>query len=432
MRISTGMLYDQGVLTMQNQTEALLKIQNQMSTQRRIQSPSDDPSASSRALAVTQNQSIVDQFNRNANMASSALAMHESTLGTINDQLDQVRTLAVYAGNGSMTLSDRTAIATELQGHYNTLLGLANTRDGNGQFMFSGYQGSTLPFTETSPGTVAYNGDQGQRTVQISSYRQVPVSSAGSDVFQRIHNGNGTFVTAASATNSGSGVVDPGLVLNAGKWNNAANSKDYSVNFFVDTTVSPNVTTYDIVDNVSGNSMLSGGAAGAGPFLRTYTSGTTISLATQSPPDTNPTPFDYGAQLTISGAPASGDTITVKASTNQDIFSTIHNLIVSLQGGAATNSAVYNNNNTALSNIDLAQQNVLTAQTTMGALMKEVDGQVSSNGDLSLQYKTVLSQLQDLDMIQATSDLTRQKTSLDAAQLSFAKIQGLSLFNYLK
>lgn len=431
MRISTSMLYDQGVSTTLTQYEKMMKLQNQLATGRRILEPSDDPSASARALSVTQNQAIVSQYTRNANLADSALALHESVLGTIGEVLQDVRALAVNAGNATLSASDRNSIATELKGHYDHLLSLANTKDGSGQYMFSGYQGATQPYTETSPGTVAYNGDQGQRKVQISAARQIAITTPGTDVFQKIRNGNGTFVTAASSSNTGTGLVSPGLLLDGTKWGSASNNQDFTINFHVDTTVTPNVTTYDIVDNVSGDSMLTGAPAGAGPFLRTYTSGSTISLATDATTDTNPTSFDFGAELTISGTPANGDSFTVKESSNQDIFATIHNLITSL-GSNATKTGITNNNNTALSNIDLAMDNVLAVRTGIGAIMKEVEGQINTNGDLDLQYKSTLSQLQDLDVVKATSDLTQQKASLDAAQLSFIKIQGLSLFNYMK
>jgi flagellar hook-associated protein 3 FlgL len=403
-----------------------------MATQRRILEPSDDPSASSRVLTTTQDKSINEQFTRNAQQAQSSLALHESVLGSVSDILQEVRVLAVNAGNATLDATNRGALVTELKGHYAQLLSLANTKDGSGKYMFSGFQGDTLPFTETSPGTVAYNGDQGQRLIQINASRQVPISSTGSDVFQRIHNGNGTFVTADArsaatglSTNTGTGLIDPGLVLNTSNWN--ASNKNYTIKFDVSAAVPP-VTTYDIVDNVTNLSVLTGAApAGAGPYPRTYTSGTTISLKNQGAEPV----FDFGGQVTISGAPATGDTFTIKNSTNQDLFTTINNLIVSLQQNQG-NTAITNNNSTALSNIDLVQENILKARTNTGALQKEVDGQLNTNSDLDLQYTTTISNLQDLDVAKAASDLVQKQTALDAAQKSFLKIQGLSLFNYLQ
>lgn len=436
MRISTNMIYDMGTKGVQAQTADLLKIQQQMSTGRRVLTPADDPIAASRALDVSQSQSTTEQFTRNGQTATDALGMQDSILSSTNDLLQSIRGLAINAGNPGLSSSDRKSLATELQSDYEQLLGFANATDGNGQYLFSGYRGSTQAFSESSPGNVVYNGDQGQRQIQISASRQVGVSSSGASVFQMIPNGNGTFVTAqamsgGAATNTGTGVISPGVVLNPASWNSSSNNKDFTIKFYVDTTVTPSVTTYDIVDNTTGNSMLTGAAAGSGPFLRTYTSGSTISLKTVSPPDTNPTAFDFGAEFSVSGAPASGDSFTLKASTNQDIFTTVHDLITSLNNSNYSNAAITNNNNTALSNIAAAQDNILKVRASVGASLKEVDTQSSVNDDLVLQYKTTLSTLQDLDYTKAISDMSLKQTALQAAQKSFVNIQGLSLFNYI-
>jgi flagellar hook-associated protein 3 FlgL len=430
------MIYDIGTRGVQSQTADLLKIQQQMATGRRVLTPADDPIAASRALDVGQSQSTTEQFTRNGQTATDALGMQDSILASTNTLLQSVRVLAINAGNPGLSAADRKSLATELQSDYDQLLGFANTTDGNGQYIFSGYKGGTQAFSETTPGNVVYNGDQGQRQIQISASRQVPVSSSGAQVFQQIPNGNGTFVTAQAmsggiATNTGTGVISPGVVLNPAAWNSAANSQDFTIKFYVDSTQIPAVTTYDIVDNTSGNSMLTGAASGTGPYPRTYTSGGTISLKTVSPPDTNPTPFDFGAELSISGAPATGDSFTVKASTNQDIFTTLHDLITSLNKSDYNNAAITNNNNTALSNIAAAEDNILKLRASVGASLKEVDTQSSVNGDLVLQYQTTISNLQDLDYTKAASDMTMKQTALEAAQKSFIKVQGLSLFNYI-
>jgi flagellar hook-associated protein 3 FlgL len=281
IRISTSMIFDQGVFNMQNATSALLKTQNQISTGRRILTPADDPVAAARSLEVDQSKAITDQYGRNADSATSALGLSDNALAGVTTLIQNAKTLAVNAGDGSLTQSDLTSIATSLRSGYQQLIGLANSTDGNGQYLYSGFQGSTQPFAETSPGVVAYQGDQGARLIQISASRQVPASDAGSDVFQAIRNGNGTFTTAAAGANTGTGVVSPGTVTNAVAWNAAGNPKDFTIKFNVDSTKSPPVTTYDIVNNATGNSLLSGAPSGAGPYLRTYTDGGTIALSTQ-------------------------------------------------------------------------------------------------------------------------------------------------------
>ena len=84
-----------------------------------------------------------------------------------------------------------------------------------------------------------------------------------------------------------------------------------------------------------------------------------------------------------------------------------------------------------LSNIDQAAENVSRVQSIVGTRLSEIDSLSSTAADLDVQYNATLSDLQDLDYAKAISDFTLQKTYLEAAQSSFAKIAGLSLFNYL-
>ena len=429
MRISTSMIYDQGVNSINQQYGDLVKLQQQLSTGRRVLTPADDPIASARALQVAQSQSVNAQYMLNGQHAQSSLELEESVLTQVTGLLQDARVLAVNAGNPSLSDSDRTSLAVDLQGRYAQLLGLANTTDGNGLYLFSGYKGTTQPFSETGSGGVSYNGDQGQRRVQVSASRQIAVSSSGAEVFQLIKSGNGTFATAAAGINTGTGIVSQGVVLDAALWNAAGNNQDFTIRF----DVTGGATTYDIVDNVTGNSLLTDAAAAAdGPYPRSYTSGATIDLKNQGAEPA----FDYGVSLSIRGDPADGDSFGVKpSSTQQDIFSTLNALITALNtpvsGSSAGNTRLTNDLNTALSNLDLALDNVLSVRATVGATLKEIDAHRATGEDLDLQYSGTLSDLQDLDYAKAISDMTLKQSSLEAAQQSFLRVQGLSLFNYL-
>jgi flagellar hook-associated protein 3 FlgL len=421
MRISTSTIYASGLATMQQQTERLLQTQQQIASGRRMLSPADDPVAAAQVIEVSQSQSINRQYAANIGSAGDNLGLEESVLGRVTGLLQNVRDVSVNAGNPVLSRSDRNSLANDLLGSYQELLGLANSVDGNGQHLFSGYQGGTRPFSESAPGVVAYSGDQGQRLVQINASRQLAVSDAGVDVFQRILTGNGSFTTQAASGNSGSGVIETGAMIDAQKWNAAANNKDYTIRF----AVSGAVTTYDIIDNVAGKSLLTGLAPAAAPYPRTYTAGSNIDFNQAGPPA-----FDYGARVNISGAPANGDSFTVKASASQDVFKTISDLATLLQsspGGAALTNGLI----AAQGNLDRAMDNILTVRASTGARLKELESLKSAGEDRALQYSQTLSRLQDVDYAKAASELTQQQVNLEAAQKSFAKVAGLSLFNYL-
>lgn len=430
LRISTNMIFDQGVTNMQNRTAALLKTQDQIANGRRILTPADDPVGAARSLEVEQSQAINQQYQRNADSATTALGLSENALTSVTTLLQDVKTTAVNAGDGALSEKELDTLGNDLRGRYQELLGLVNSTDGNGQYLYSGFQGSTRPFAETAPGVVAYQGDQGARRIQISSSRQIEVSDAGSDIFQLIKNGNGTFVSGAAAANTGSGIVSPGTVTNPVAWSAVANPRDFGVRFHVDSTVNPPVTTYDIVDNTTGNSLLTGAASGAGPYTRTYTDGGSITLTSQGAEPA----FDFGAQIAIKGTPATGDTFTIQASTNVDVFTTLNDLITAVETAKRTplgNTRLANDLVLSISNIDNSLDNVLRVRAAVGARLKEIDTAKGASDDLILQYSTTLSGLRDLDYAKSISDLTLQQTTLQAAQQSFLRVQGLSLFNFL-
>ena len=161
--------------------------------------------------------------------SSDLLGIQESVLQGVTSLIQDVKTLAVNAGSSTLTDTDLGSIAAEIEGRYAELIGLANATDGNGQFLFSGYKGGTQPFAEVAPGSVGYFGDQGSRLVQISPTRQLSGSDPGSDIFQRIRNGNGTFATAAAAANAGTGIIAPGTVVNS----TAPTGHSYTIAFSV-------------------------------------------------------------------------------------------------------------------------------------------------------------------------------------------------------
>ncbi len=553
MRISTSSFYNSGVYGMEQQQTALFNTQQQLSSGLRVTTPSVDPVAAARALEVGQSNSINTQYQTNQSAALSRMNLNETNLASVTTLIQNVQVQAVNAGNFSLNTSDRQAIAAQLNSLQQQLVSLANSTDGAGNYLFSGSMAGTKPFIQTASG-VQYVGDQGQQSIQITSSRQVPVSLSGADIFQNIKTGNGSFATSAASGNTGTGVIDSGVVTDPTKWNVAANSKDISIKFSV-STANPPVTTYDLVDNSTGNSLLTGLASSAtGPYPATYASGNAISLshsavtpasaASSADASTNAAAadaaaaatvtgttlnaagseaytaaynaaiaggasaadaataaaaiqsaaqaggttattlvaaatasstisaattgtvtssiaasaanaaataianaaaakagtafagpaFDYGASVTITGAPQSGDTFSIKQSTNESIFTTISNLISALKStstGPAANAALSNQLNSIGQNLNNDLNNVLTVRAANGARVNETTTDQTTSAALGVQYQTTISNLQDLDYTKAISQLNQETTILQAAQKSFAQVSGLSLFTYL-
>ncbi len=403
MRISTSTLYTNGVYGIQQQQSAISQTQQDLSSG--VKSPSEDPVAAGQALVVSQANSINKQYIAGQNAATSRLSLNESVLQGVTTLIQNLQAQVVNAGNAALSNSDRASIATQIDGLKQQLVTLANTTDGTGVYLFSGGMGGTQPFQLTSTGA-QYSGDQSKQLAQIGPSQQVQVSLSGADVFQNIQTGNGFFVAQAASTNNGTAAIDAGIVSNQTNWQ--AGSKDYTIKF----SVASGTTTYNIVDNTTGQTVVAS---------HPYTSGDAIQIGT-------------GASVSINGTPADGDSFTITPSSNQSIFATISSLITALNApvGSSGNTALTNSLKLAGQNLSSALNNILTVRAANGARLNEVTAAQSTSTNLGIQYQTTLSQLQGVDYTQAISNLNQETLALQAAQKSFAQISNLSLFSYIQ
>lgn len=379
---------------MLEQQAKLIRTQSEVSSGKKNLMPSDNPSASARVLDINEALAQMTQYDENANYATQRLNLEETTIDSSINILQRVRELTVQAANtGANDLGAQQAIASEIKEKLKELLDYANTKDASGDYLFSGYQSKTKPFTTDSLGNFFYNGDQGQMSLQIGAGRQVASSDSGADLFQLIRTGNGDFSTGSNLTNGGSGKISVGSLLTPSLYQ----QQDYSIVFDEIFPVNVNTATntgtvavaassvtnaldshfsstveiffdpanpagsFDVIDRSTG-SVLQDNVA--------YTTGMTVSqngwqvqlsgapqpgdkltitannqpqyqynvinkstgatvLAAQPYTAGGAIAFD-GIQVEITGQPLAGDVFTVDASRNQDVFTTLNNLISSL------------------------------------------------------------------------------------------------------
>lgn len=398
MRISTSMIHNNAIRNMQEQQVALTKSQNEVSTGKRVQSPADDPIAATRILQVNQTTAQYEQYGKNISAAQTRLSLEEQALSDAQDAIQRVRELAVQSNDSSLSDNDRKSIASELKELKQELVDIGNRQDSNGEYLFSGYATDTKPFSLDGNGDVVYAGDQGSRRVQTGPSQYVTDSDNGFDLFMNITSGNGTFETAATAGNTGTGVIDAGSVTDKNAW--AAD--DYTISF---TTA----TDWQITDG-------SGTVIGNG----TYTAGSAIAF--------------NGVQVTVTGTPAAGDSFSVSPSSSKDVFSTVGDLIDSVsqsQGSTVDQAEFQNEINSAIAQLDQTEDQFLTVRTTVGARLSTLEDVESTRQDYLEHLSGVLSNLEDADYAESVSRYSQQYTALQATQQAYAKIAQLSLFNYL-
>lgn len=194
MRISTNTIYHTAVSKISSLQVEQSKLQQQIATGKRLQAPSDDPLASARVLQLSQSLSVNTQYGENRKVAETRLGDLDISLGSITELLTSVRTNLVGSA-GTLSTGQRNALAIQMSSSLETLLGLANTRDAAGNYLYAGFQSKTVPFTATPTGAT-YNGDSNQQLLQVDTHRQMAVNASGSSVFQA--GGNDIFGTLST------------------------------------------------------------------------------------------------------------------------------------------------------------------------------------------------------------------------------------------
>lgn len=311
MRLSSSLIYDRGLQGILDGQSQLTDTQERISVGQRILTPSDDPVASAQILRVEQEISITEQYQANTDTAENRLRVEETTLDAIGNSIIRIQELSVQANSGLLSLSDRRALAVEVRERGDEILGLLNTRDPNGEYVFAGFRGGNAPFEVRNGGGYVYNGDEGQREIQITSGNTIPVSDSGKALFVDIDAAENTFITSANQNNSGSGQISVGLVVDQEVFDQTYHD-DYVIKF---NALAP-LPNYTVTRRSDGAPVLAGDPPV--PLTNvTYTSGDTIAF--------------NGIEFEITGNPNPGDSFFVNATKKQDLLTTIERLALAME-----------------------------------------------------------------------------------------------------
>lgn len=212
MRITTALSQQLSIRGITDQQAQLGRTQLQLTSGQKLIRPSDNPVDSTKILDLNQSLESVKQFTSNAEVAQSRLSLEEVTLDGATDRLQRLRELAVQANNGALSAADRISIEYESREILDELLGLSNTTNANGEFLFSGFHTKTQGFTGTAntlPGGFVYNGDGNQRLLQIGATRHIADGDDGITVFGDPAAGTSTFdIVAQFADNLAANAPD--------------------------------------------------------------------------------------------------------------------------------------------------------------------------------------------------------------------------------
>ena len=292
---------------MSNVQTNLTQTQAQLSQGKQIINASDAPNQASTIQRLKSILNKQDSYKSSLDTIKARLQGEDTTLKSVNDLLVRAKEVAVEGANDTLSAADRKALGTEMQALRDQLLSLANTKDSNGNYLFSGSRVKQPAFVETANGSPVYMGDQTRMNVRVGEQRSIPINRTGTDAFV--------------------------------------------------------------------------------PVPRTDTDGKVTGVG---------------------------------------FFQSLDNLISGL------NNSNGNDIRRGVGELDTLQLGVSLAQAQIGTNLNVVDQQTAVLEDTTLNLKTTLSSIEDLDYASAITKMNQQMMSLEAAQASFAKVSQLNLFNYIK
>ncbi len=398
LRISTLMQYRLGEAQIINRQRELLTIQAQVASGRRISSPADDPLGAADASAMRSSLSRLEQFKDNQGHARFLLNQTESVVSHLGNALLEVQEKLVAAGNGAYGDQERSALARDLQGILDRMVGLANSADGAGGYLFAGSREGAPPFAQNGT-VVSFSGDAMLQRIEVANDRLLKVKFSGDDLLLKIRSGNGTFTTAANSANTGSASIDAGAVTNPSLLTASAYTIDFDGTNYIVTRASDSMQT------------------------------------TFAPAPSGPTVIDVdGQRVSLSGTPVAGDRFSMAPAGYQSMFDTLAQAITMLQQPRPDSAARAQYTSALSGALAAAAQvadHVLLKRAEVGSALAELDGYAQVNEDRSLEQQGRLSTVEDVDYAQAISELTRRQTAFQAAIQSYSSVSKLSLFNYL-
>lgn len=397
-RVPSSLLMTRLTQDLLDKQSDIAAVQEQIASGKKINRPSDNPAQAAHIISIEQASSQLDQFQRNASAAESRLSLEEASLTGAANSLMRIRELALSANNGTIDNAGREAINAEIELKLEELYDLANSRDSNGNYLFSGSNTQNKPFSKSDP--VTYHGSDDAQSVTIGLGRKISMGDSGADVFMRVRSGNGDFSVNSSATNTGTATIAKGSVIDPTVYS----STPYSIEFTSN-------NSFDIINSDTGVALQTGVA---------YTAGEAVEFA--------------GIKTNIHGAPATGDTFSVTPSVNQDIFSTVSKFVDTLNGDystAADKAYLQQNINSFLDNVDNSLDHINVVRARVGTRQNSIDSSREENANINLQLQRTRSEVEDIDIAEAVTRLQTKTSSLDILQKSFSRIENLSLFNYM-
>jgi flagellar hook-associated protein 3 FlgL len=407
MRISTGQLYDRSIQSVLDSQASLSDIQQQLSSGKKLLRPSDDPVGATQVIRLTEEIALINQYKKNNNLLVNSLEQEEIVLRSVNTSVDRARVLMLQSGNGIVGTEDRKAIATEMGHIKDQLFDLMNSRNPAGEYIFAGFQSASpaFGFNPSAAGNkYSFEGDGGENKIQISDTVQQQMNNSGLDVFENV------LSRLKSSVGASVGATDVSIDVQGQSAFDKFHKESYDAITPVNNQFQINIlsATEAQITNL-----------GSGTVLDTvdFSSGNVFLFK--------------GLEINITGTP--GDTVNFELEPPQkkNIAETLNDFVNALNNEDITDSDFDRALSDVLVGVDNSRTSIAHAVSNLGARRNITDAVFASNLDLEISNKVARANIQDVDYAEAVSELSRQETALQAAQATFSRVTGTSLFDFI-
>ncbi len=406
---------------MADANQAIVKTQEQLSSGKRILSAADDPVAATRIQQLNNNLNLVEQYNKNITIAENNLSLEESTLNGANNLLQRIEELAVQAGNtASLSISEYSALSSEVDARLNELFNVVNTRNSNGDYIFAGYKSETPAFIGDSTNGFQFAGDEGQISIKIDNNTNIEASDSGKALFVDVPSGSNTIITSVNPNNRSNPPVSIsiGEVVDQAAYDEFY-PEDIVIQFNEDADVLPAGKNFTVTERSTGKIIEANHRYTAGEEL--IYNGVSVRITG------NPASADTGAGL-------AGDQLFIDSTDTQDVLTTLmrfRNAMDGYDGSQASIDRIESVVASTITNLSNAQDTLSETVTKIGARNNTLESTKELHLDTKLVSEEILSDIQNLDYAEATTRLSLESLVLQASQASFLRVSELSLINRL-
>jgi flagellar hook-associated protein 3 FlgL len=430
MRIATSTIYDNQVASIDNLVSEQQQYGQTISSGKQLNAPSDNPAQIAQDLALRTSIAQQQQSSRNIQNASAQLTTVDGALSALTDVMQKARAIAVQAGSGMESPTQRQALASQVDSLLQQSIGIANTKY-SGKYVFAGTAApSTPPVTTTGHpiSNVLFNGNSGAQSEQLANGASIVTSvtlqqafnynapDGSPDVFQTLINLRDTLAKGTVTSESASAVNATNTAFAAATPINSAGILRTPLTPDANGNVDVQITSPQAPNGVT-IAIPAGSTVSAVVAAINAQSGVTGVTAS----------FDYRQQQLSLTSASGGFQITDAASAGAPAPG---NFVEAF--GLQSQADLTTDTSRQLGDIDRATQTLLTSRATLGGSLQSLSALGQSTDSQVVNDTKVQSGIEDADIAKVISQFSQTQTALQAAYGTTTRLESKTLFDYLQ